>query len=118
MDHPGSSLCERHQVHLVSPALHLPGKAPARRSGFVADAPRAAELVFVDRLHLLAHQTIERNEQLVKALAIILNPSLEVEVGFGDRHCAPSYPGWTGRPAVVCQQIFHSLWESRALTTI
>ena len=97
MDHPGAALGEGHQVDLVRASLTLPRQRPSGRARFVADATRPAKLFPIDGLELLADQAVERHEQLKDSSAVVFDPALEVEIGFGHRHVAdntfsPRYP--------------------------
>src|SRR2546426_2810631 len=105
MDHPGASMGKGHQVDLVALALGIPGQRPARRARLVADASLTAELLAVDSLQLVATQPIESDGQLVQALAVVVDATLEEEIGLGDRHCwndifSPGYPQIVGNPGL------------------
>src|SRR5207248_7925051 len=88
VDHQGPAMGEGHQVSLVASALGPPGKGPARRERLVDDLPLPLQLLLVDLLHHLAHQAIELGQDLGQLLAIVLDPAVQLEVGWGHGHRA------------------------------
>src|ERR1700674_159464 len=86
VNHPGASLGEGHQVDFVVAAFAAPGARPARRPSLVADPTSAVELLFIDGGELRLNQGIEGDEELEQDLAVVIDPTLELEIRLADRH--------------------------------
>src|ERR1700737_3589784 len=86
VNHPGASLGEGHQVDFVVAAFAPPGQRPARWPSLVADPATALELLFIDGAELRLNQGIEGDEELEQDLAVVVDPTLELEIRLADRH--------------------------------
>src|ERR1700681_2288020 len=86
VNHPGAALGEGHQVDFVVATFAPPRERPAGWARLIAQPAAAAQLLPIDGGELSLDQRVERDQELEELLAVVVDPTLELEICLGDRH--------------------------------